>query len=73
MHGYNCWSSFPDKREFRLVPVKAGNQYLKPMDSPHQVRGKLCFRRNDKDCKILNFFYLIIKGKQCKSKPTVFR
>jgi hypothetical protein len=35
--------SFPCKRESRLVPVKTGNQFLKAMDSPHQVRGKLCF------------------------------
>ncbi len=39
--------SFPRKRESRLVPVKTGNQYLKTMDSPHQVRGKPCLRRND--------------------------
>jgi len=30
-----------------VVPAKAGNQYLKILDSPHQVRGRLCFRRND--------------------------
>jgi len=35
------------QRESRLVPVKTGNQYLKTMDSPHQVRGKPCLRRND--------------------------
>jgi uncharacterized protein len=32
--------SFPRTRESRLVSIKTGNQYLRCMDSPHQVRGK---------------------------------
>jgi len=36
---HSCASRSPD-----IVPVKAGNQYLKKMmDSPHQVRGRLRF------------------------------
>ena len=35
------------QRESRLVLLETGNRYLKTTDSPHQLRGKLCLRRND--------------------------
>ena len=42
-----------------LIRGKAGNQFLKGMDSPHQVRGKLCFRGMT---PFSNVFFLIFKA-----------